>query len=262
MANVRDVACALGARDEAGRIANVLRQLARAGIRRIALCANGCRDATLDEARTTAEALALELAPVEFREALGHDAPRAIAAMQAWRRWPDAPGVLMVDADWQGGFGPMLAEFLRDALANPGAITGVSGHVRDPDLDRRWQDIARLAGSPPSLRPFLLPQYVPLCTFARVSPRFVASPGLFFALTRRAGTPWRVYGAWDGRLLGNPIRGAEVAARVVAMLREDACAAEAILTGCAASAPPLCPGERAWPDVEAWMSCIRWEGSP
>lgn len=257
MADARDIVCALAARDEAGRIANVLRQVARAGVRRVAICGNGCTDQTMEEARKVAAALELHLTPAEFAQALGHDAPRAIAAMEAWRRWPESAAVLMVDADWQGSFGPMLADFIQDALRHPEAITGVWGRVRAADLDRRWQRIVRRAGAPASLRPFLLPQVIPLPVFARVSPRFVASPGLFFAITRREGIPWRVYEAWDGRLVGNPTRGASSQARVLDILREDAQAAEIALFGGSGDPPPLWPGSRDWREVEAWMSCIR-----
>ncbi|WP_041694851.1 hypothetical protein [Alicyclobacillus acidocaldarius] len=257
MADARDIACALGARDEARRIGNVLRQVARAGVRRVAICANGCTDGTVAEARRVSDTLGLELTVVEFAQALGHDAPRAIAAMEAWRRWPDSTAVFMMDADWQGGFGPMLADFLEDALRHPGAITGVWGRVRAAEIDRHWHRLVCRAGAPPLLRPFLLPHFIPLSVFLRVSPRFVASPGLFFALTRREGIPWRVYEAWDGRLMGNPSREAGAQATVLDLLREDARAAEIALFSGSSHPPPLWPGRRDWRAVEAWMSCIR-----
>ncbi|MBF8376632.1 hypothetical protein IW967_01910 [Alicyclobacillus mali] len=257
MADARDIACALGARDEAGRIGNVLRQVGRAGVRRVALCANGCTDGTVAEARRVSDTLHMELAVIEFEQALGHDAPRAVAAMEAWRRWPESAAVLMVDADWRGSFGPMLADFLQDALRHPEAIMGVWGHVRAADLDRRWQRLVRRAGAPASLRPFLLPHFIPLSAFAWVSPRFVASPGLFFALTRRAGIPWRVYDPWDERLIGNPGRGIRSEARTLDVLREDARAAEMILFGGSGDPPPLWPGQRDWRAVESWMNRMR-----
>ncbi|MDI9260360.1 glycosyltransferase family 2 protein [Alicyclobacillus sendaiensis] len=256
MADVRDVAGAVAARDEVDRIGNVLRQMARAGVRRVVLCANGCTDGTVREARRAADAVRVELAVVEFQQPLGHDAPRAIAAMEVWRRWPESAAVLMVDADWRGSFGPMLEDLLRDALEHPKAITGVGGRVRAVDLDRHWQRIVCRAGAPASLCPFLLPQVIPLAAFERVSPRFVASPGLFFAFTRRKGIPWRVYEGWDGRLLGNPARDTSAKARVLDLLREDARAAEIALCG-GSGHPPLWPGRRDWQAVEAWMSEMR-----
>ncbi|WP_236011392.1 hypothetical protein [Alicyclobacillus fructus] len=257
LATARDITCVLAARDEARRIANVLRQVARAGVMRVSLCVNGATDGTLAAARRTASELELELTATEFAKALGHDAPRAIAAMEAWRRWPHAHGLLLVDADWQGSFGPMLSDFIQDALCHPASITGVCGRVQAPDLDRLWERIVRRAGAPAALRPFLLPQLIPLSTFTRVSPRFAASPGLFFALTRRSAIAWRAYEAWDGRLVGNPARSAQEQAQVLEILREDARAAERALFGGAGDPPPLWPGLRNWREVEAWMSQIR-----
>jgi glycosyltransferase involved in cell wall biosynthesis len=99
------------AKNEAGRIVTVLRNLALLPIDHIILIVNGCRDTTLYES------LNLKLPKLQllyFHECLGIDIPRAIGAKIALTLGSDI--ALFVDGDMVGTFNDKLKELIEATL--------------------------------------------------------------------------------------------------------------------------------------------------
>jgi glycosyltransferase involved in cell wall biosynthesis len=98
------------ARNEAGRIGTVLRNLLSLPLSYIIAVINGCTDSTLDEALNIKDNRIILLA---FTEPLGIDIPRAVGASLAYQL--GATGVVFVDGDMTGDFQLHLSNIL-DAL--------------------------------------------------------------------------------------------------------------------------------------------------
>ncbi|MCL6593553.1 MAG: hypothetical protein K6T31_06215 [Alicyclobacillus sp.] len=102
-------------------LANVYRQLRRAGVHTCITVLNGTAP-PLSAAAATEQAadLGLQCITLAFTTPLGPDVPRAVGAVAAMRKSPATPWLLFVDGDWQGGFGPLLSEFIAQAEPCPG----------------------------------------------------------------------------------------------------------------------------------------------
>jgi len=90
-------AVVLPARNEAGRIGSVLRQVLATQAGLIIPVLNGCQDMTAEVVRRTGDA---RVRPIHFKEALGFDVPRIAGARAALEA--GAGAVLFVDADLAG----------------------------------------------------------------------------------------------------------------------------------------------------------------
>lgn len=106
---VNAMICAIvPARNEAGRAATVLKNLARLELDHIIFIANGCRDTTVCEA---AKLPISTLQFLYFHESLGIDVPRAIGAKMALNLGADV--ALFVDGDMIGSMESNLRELIR-----------------------------------------------------------------------------------------------------------------------------------------------------
>lgn len=208
---IRQTVAIVSAQNEERSVSNVLRQLARARISRVVVVCNGSSDATLERTRETTHLLDFAAELLWFRRPLGHDVPRAIgayAALRTWRR-SDVAGLLFVDGDWAGSFGPMLEGFLTHARTGHTDILGIpssslpdwDGHV---GLDDAWaKALSMHVRTPADVVPYVLPMWVRSAVFEQVSPRWLAFPGAWFAATVQSGFTWTAYREWDMRLLGH-----------------------------------------------------------
>jgi glycosyltransferase involved in cell wall biosynthesis len=96
------------AKNEAGRITTVLRNLSLLPIDHIILVINGSQDTTLQEALDTPNP---KLQLLYFEAALGIDVPRAIGAKVAYSVGSDT--ILFVDGDMVGTFNENLTELIN-----------------------------------------------------------------------------------------------------------------------------------------------------
>lgn len=180
----------------ADSISNVLGQLRRCGFDQCIVVANGCTDGTAEQARTAGEKLKLTLSILEFKNALGHDVPRAVGALHALRTGISWDVVTFVDGDWKGSFGPSLSHFLMEAecydVTWPKAdlrqeymwgATGKEGEVAArPSYLEIWNRV--LKDDMPVLQdvsPSRLPLSVARHVFQKVSPKLLAHPGKWLA---------------------------------------------------------------------------------
>ncbi|WP_067621246.1 hypothetical protein [Alicyclobacillus acidiphilus] len=203
----------ISAQNEEKSISNVLRQLARAGVDNVVLVCNGSEDETLERARETIGQLGMCAQLLWFKRPLGHDVPRAIGAYAALRAYRGAGGVLFVDGDWAGSFGPMLEGFLTRAMEQSADILGIDSSSLPEGsaaaLDEAWtMALSMQHNAPADIVPYVLPMWVKCSVFQSVSPRWLAYPGAWFAATVQSGCRWSSHPEWDMRLLGHLSRSA------------------------------------------------------
>jgi hypothetical protein len=174
------------AQNEAQSIANVLRQLHRAGIRQHVLIANGCSDHTAQVARQTVACTADALCIVEC-QALGLDIPRAVGLMAGLRWHPDADGAVFIDGDLRGSFGPHLEEFLRYAQSTDVCWCQQESHAPNRFLPISEPGLTTLSPHAKRFWQFAAFARVPLWISKRsvhaVHPLWVQSPGEWLAQT-------------------------------------------------------------------------------
>lgn len=220
------VCAVVPAKNEEQRIGNALRQICRAGIRDAVIVMNGCRDQTYQAVNDTIKALDLQVLYVWESAPLGPDVARALGAMSALRHVPSCQGLVIVDGDLLGSFGPSLADFLAEAMQERLDVLWSTrgGRWR---LDSELWD-ATLARTHPSLRltaPSECPLFVRKEVLQTISPMLLAHPGRWFARCILAGLD-RVRiglsGAWNGTCLGNPVRTALHQQRMAETLVGDA----------------------------------------
>ncbi|MCF8566289.1 hypothetical protein LLE49_16330 [Alicyclobacillus tolerans] len=243
------VCAVVPAYNAANSIGNVISQLYRAGIRSYVVVANGCIDSTVFTAHTKLSALLARHRVVEFPTALGPDVPRAVGAFTALREFRDSTHLLFVDGDWQGGFGPMLSDWLEPALRgrcevqytgwrNEIAMESRPESLKKPArLDEQiWT--AALQREFPDLQwacPSAVPLLVQRQTFEKVSAFWMYQPGMWFAKTLCAtrGYPKTVAvnGDWNAVLTGNPSRSAQHMRKMEETLLGDALEGVRLLQG-------------------------------
>ena len=212
------VTAIIQARNEEQAIGNVLRQLRRAGVQRVAVVVNGSTDRTADTARTWAERLFPAFRIEEVPLALGPDVPRAYGTLLALREAIPDEWFVYVDGDWKGSFGPMLADTAATEIsleadlwwpaASPPSLYG-------PDVEERfdlilWQkalslQFPTLVDATPSEGPLWVHSRV----FSAVSVYSLYHPGLWFAESvRNPHLQVGLYRNWNQKIIGNPTRSA------------------------------------------------------
>lgn len=223
-------------RNEAASIANVLRQLHRAGVKTCVIVVNGSTDETPHVAKQSASLLFDAFHIVNVFEALGPDVPKAVGTYVALRAFPRVEWFLYVDGDWKGSFGPMLNEYVSECIQSgghvnwvhapkPNGFDGLYGYTPKPGeelwesvLSKRFPDLQNAA---PSRSPLLIRRQA----FEHISPYWLHHPGRWFAfcaLEGRAILPLYVSSSWDTRLVGNPPRSREHAVKMAETMLGDA----------------------------------------
>ena len=212
-------------------IANVLRQVHKAGIQQSVVVVNGSIDKTANAARDTIDALGLHAWVCDLADPLGPDVPRALGVLYALRLRPTDlwDSCVIVDGDWEGSFGNNLALYIRTAsvrgldVAWPGEATrriddegetagAISRRQMQSDITI-WNEALKsiapsLKGACPSRAPLWLSRRI--C--ATISPLLLCHPGLWMAqcvlVSQSPKDPRISLGVidFDARWLGNPTR--------------------------------------------------------
>ncbi|MCL6637865.1 MAG: hypothetical protein K6T26_07935 [Alicyclobacillus sp.] len=249
-------------------LVNVYRQLHRAGVQVCITVLNGTAPPLAAAAATQQAAnLGLHCTALTFSTALGPDVPRAIGAIAALRRKPEIPWLLFLDGDWQGGFGPMLGEWICHAESrpgvwfqaapvheslnppSPGSLEPPSGSCRGQTLIRGdWRRAERpdlqvwqsawlhpcWPGPGRGVNPAEPPWLIHRTVFVEISPLWLYHPGLWYACCVAAakhGLPLHIWQDWDSRCTGNPVRSAAHTQAMHDTLWGDALEAARLLLG-------------------------------
>ncbi|WDL99005.1 glycosyltransferase family 2 protein [Alicyclobacillus sp. ALC3] len=203
------ITAVIPAHNEAGYVGQVLHQLVRAGVSHCVIVANGCTDDTVREVKS-AHSLFRSVTIVDLPVPLGPDVGRAVGAIAALRLNPKPDWLVFVDADWQGAFGPLLADFLAVGIRGEKRVLFV-GQREITRLDQRlWQAaLHQVRADLFGLQPSLLPLLIRRSAFQMLSPRWLAHPGQFAALcvTHLLARDVGVYVDWEPRVVGNRQRG-------------------------------------------------------
>ena len=184
---------------------NGIRQLSKSGVTQVVCVLNGLsRDATLAW-KNAANSFGDFVKSVWFIERLGHDVPRCAGIIQAMRFGIRPDAWLLIDGDFEGSYGPMLADFL--AQSTDCAIGMIA---QPPGLDeefREWWQVwlPPLMGSCLHGAPFMTPLFIRSHLFEDVSAFWMHQPGKWYAYTMRKHPSLHVTvdSAWDARLTGH-----------------------------------------------------------
>jgi len=243
---VAQVCAVVQARNEEASIANVISQLWRAGVAYSVIVVNGSRDKTAQIAQRVARdgtglpAARMRCTVLTANIPLGHDVGKAVGVYAARRlRWP-VHIYVFVDGDWNGGFGPRLAQWLDRAVEEDSDIaltqwapqTQVSRWER-PDWEI-WQDVfslhwPNLLGTAASQAPMAVRGTV----FDRISPYWLHQPSKWLAYALMLQPQLKVTASPEiqAALVGNPSRSATHQHLMLETLLGDAVEAARITVG-------------------------------
>ncbi|HEY3364688.1 MAG TPA: glycosyltransferase [Symbiobacteriaceae bacterium] len=234
------LAVVIPAKNEAGRIQTVMRQVLRLPVSLVFPVLNGCADDTLEIVQRLGDG---RVRPLVFKESLGYDVPRIAGARAALNA--GARQVLFVDADLAGPLHGRLTTLVEQArrratdLSLSDCYAGTPVPYRDSAASKVYQ--ARVALNRALGREDLdaaIPSHGPVVAsrrlLERVPPAAVGVPPLMQALAIKAGLTVAVGVHIPHHELGSAQRDREHRLRIAETIIGDCLAAICLAEGCPA----------------------------
>lgn len=231
------ITAVIGVYNEEKSVQNVCRQLQRCGVSTIVTIINGCTDRSLEKIKQLQGWLNSNIIVEQFGQPLGHDISRAIGTYVALRCGLQPSFLLYVDADWAGSFGPNLEEFVQFGIETQAEVLSVpqsalSSDWCDSPAARRWQSaLAKQSIVPCHAAPYLLPMMVHNSVFRKLSPIWLAHPGLWLTSAAEEGMNWLTFPDWSMDMIGHQTRLARHREAIEGQLHQDAEDAYRLLDG-------------------------------